>query len=202
MELSKVESPEMSQLLELKGWLRDPKGGGLFLDGAEAETWTESNKSEYVSVGPPVPERDVFTTLLRGALLDAFHFLLGERLKAGRIVDEEAGLVSYDDSRLDRASSIIAAILSSVVPVLTIFALNAVQTIEARIGMIVIFTGLFSAMLAIFSSAKRIEIFAATSTLVFLSVLKDVFSTLTLKFRFAAIEVVYVGTALSSSQMT
>jgi len=93
-----------------------------------------------------------------------FHFLCGERFQVGKIIDEESGLMRYEDSRLDRASSVIAIILASIIPVLTIFALNAIKTTDARIGMIVVFTAVFATVLAVFSSAKRAEIFAATAT--------------------------------------
>ncbi|KAM6513640.1 hypothetical protein FALCPG4_016022 [Fusarium falciforme] len=180
LQLSKAESPGKSQLAELRGWLRDSKGGKNFLDGVEAEIWTDNDEFKYITIGPPFPENDAFTSLLRGVLLDVFHFLCGERFKVGRVIDEESGLVRYNDSHINKASSMIVVILSSVIPVLTIFALNAITVTEGRIGMIVVFTGMFAAVLAIFSSARRAEIFAATAT-------------------FAAIEVVYVGTALGSN---
>ncbi|KAH7121756.1 hypothetical protein B0J13DRAFT_628896 [Dactylonectria estremocensis] len=180
LQLSKAESPNKSQLAELQGWMRDSKGGKNFLDGVEIETWTDSDETKYVTINPPLPENDAFTSLLRGFLLNIFHFLCGERLKVGRVIDQESGLVRYNDSHINKASSMMVVILSSVIPVSTIFALSAFKTTRARIGMIVAFTGLFAAVLAIFSTAKRAEIFAATAT-------------------FAAIEVVYVGTGLSSN---
>ena len=163
-QLSRVECPEKRQLSALQGWLRDSKGGKNFLDGVEAETWTDPDETKYISVGPPAPEKDIFSSFLRGALLVAFHTLCGTRFKVGRVVDEESGMVTYQDSRLDKASSMITVILASVLPVLAIFALNALKTMNARIGMIVLFTAAFAAILAIFSSAKRADIFAATAT--------------------------------------
>ncbi|KAH7121593.1 hypothetical protein EDB81DRAFT_861508 [Dactylonectria macrodidyma] len=180
LQLSKAESPEKSQLAELRSWLRDSKGGKNLPDGVEAETWVDSDETKYITINPPLPENDAFTSLLRSVLLDIFHFLCGERFKVGRVIDEESGLVRYNDSHINKASSMIVIILSSVIPVSTIFALNAIQKTEGRIAMIVVFTGLFAAVLAFFSTAKRVEIFAATAT-------------------FAAIEVVYVGTTLGSN---
>ncbi|KAH6630608.1 hypothetical protein B0J18DRAFT_421686 [Chaetomium sp. MPI-SDFR-AT-0129] len=179
-QLSRIDSPEKQELGLLQAWLRDSRGGKNFLDGVEAETWTDPEESNYISVGPPPPEKDIFSSFLRGVLLQIFHFLCGERFKIGRVVDEESGIRSYDDSRIDKASSMITVILASVLPVLAIFVLNSLSTTNARIGTIVGFTAAFATILAVFSSAKRAEIFAATAT-------------------FAAIEVVYVGTALGNS---
>ncbi|KAH6887024.1 hypothetical protein B0T10DRAFT_607821 [Thelonectria olida] len=82
-------------------------------------------------------------------------------------------------SRLTKASNLIAIIVSSTLPVLTIFVLNTLKSTTIRLGLTVLFTALFSILLAFFSLAKRAEIFAATAT-------------------FAAVEVVFIGSALSS----
>ena len=148
----------------MRGWLRDAKGGNNFLDGVEAETWTEENETKYFTIKPAISENDVFTAFLRDVLVGIFHKLCGERMKAGRVIDEESGLMTYEDPRIDKASSIITVIIASVLPVLTIFALDSFKSPKGRIGLIVLFTGVFAAVLAIFSSAKRAEIFAATAT--------------------------------------
>jgi hypothetical protein len=146
---------EEQPLSVLQGWLRDSKGGKNFLNGLEAETWTDPEETSYISVGPPAPEKDLFSSFLRVALLRVFHLLCGARFKMGRVVDEESGMMSYEDSRLDKASSMITVILASVLPVLAIFALNDLKTANARIGTIVGFTAAFAMILVIFSSAKR-----------------------------------------------
>ncbi|KAK4144941.1 uncharacterized protein C8A04DRAFT_11026 [Dichotomopilus funicola] len=163
-QLSRIGSPEKQGLRLLQAWLRDSKGGKNFLDGVEAETWTDPEESNYISLGPPPPEKDIFSSFLRDVLLRIFHVFCGERFKMGRVVDEESGIRSYDDSRIDKASSLITVILASVLPVLAIFVLNSLSTTNARIGTIVGFTAAFATILAIFSSAKRAEIFAATAT--------------------------------------
>lgn len=87
-------------------------------------------------------------------------------------LDPESQLSYYEDSKLDLASSLISVIISSTLPVLTIFVLNATETTAARIGFTVLFTAVFSILLVLFTSAKRVEIFAATATLVSLYVLQ------------------------------
>jgi hypothetical protein len=65
---------------------------------------------------------------------------------------------------MDKASNMIAVIVASTLPVLTIFVLNSVDSTTDRIGWTVFFTAVFAAILALFSSAKRAELFAATAT--------------------------------------
>lgn len=143
--------------------MRDAKGGDSFPKGIEYDTWADEDLTKYIAVGPPPPEIDVFTALLRGRIFDSFHRFLGEPLELGTEIDEESGLRSYSDSRVNRAASLVTVILSSMTPVLAIFALNAAHTLEMRLGLVALFTGLFAAILAVFSSARRVEIFAATA---------------------------------------
>lgn len=79
-------------------------------------------------------------------------------------MDLESGLKSYDESRLHVVGTVVATILSSMLPVVSIFVLYVLESTYARLGMTVAFTGCFAAILAIFSSARRVEIFAATAT--------------------------------------
>uniref|UniRef100_A0A0D2YEH8 DUF6594 domain-containing protein n=1 Tax=Fusarium oxysporum (strain Fo5176) TaxID=660025 RepID=A0A0D2YEH8_FUSOF len=57
--------------------------------------------------------------------------------------------------------------------------LSHLETTAQRIGLTVVFTVLFAVILELFTNAKRVEIFAATAT-------------------FAAVEVVFIGSALNS----
>ncbi|KAM5341925.1 hypothetical protein ACJ41O_014956 [Fusarium nematophilum] len=142
-------------------------------------TWKSKDTSQYVSLRDLAEDSDLFTHMIMNVMAKLFHFLCGERFKAGTIVDVESGLTSYSDSSLVTASNVIALVICSALPVVTIFVLNILDTTTKRIGFTVLFTTVFAITLALFSSAKRVEIFAATAT-------------------FAAIEVVFIGSALGS----
>jgi hypothetical protein len=101
---------------------------------------------------------------MQNVIVGPYHRLIGHRLKSGKLVDPDAGGVSYDKRKIDRASTLIVTALSTVFPVLTIFILNILNSTNARIGLTALFTLVFALVLANFSSAKRVEIFAATST--------------------------------------
>ncbi|KAF4449021.1 hypothetical protein F53441_7671 [Fusarium austroafricanum] len=181
-ELSKVKAPQRSQLENLQTWLIHPKGGNNFLPlrgGIELYTWKPEDTSEYFSLRNPIEDSDPFTKFIMEVLVSIFHPLFGERMKVGKVVDVESGLISYSDSKIVLASNLFAVVVSSALPVLTIFVLNYLKTTTARIGFTVLFTVIFAVILQCFSNAKRIEIFAATAT-------------------FAAVEVVFIGSALSS----
>ncbi|KAI8402674.1 hypothetical protein FOFC_17990 [Fusarium oxysporum] len=166
-ELSQLQIPRTSQLETLQDWLTDPKGGANFLTKTgtpELYTWKPKDPSQYVSLHKTAEDSDPFTNFVKEVLTFIFHRLCGERLNAARVVDVESGLASYSDSSLVRASNLFTVIVSSALPVLTIFALNSLETTAQRIGLTVVFTVLFVVILELFTNAKRVEIFAATAT--------------------------------------
>ncbi|KAK3346484.1 hypothetical protein B0T25DRAFT_552116 [Lasiosphaeria hispida] len=180
IELSQVRSirkPEKSQLKALKNWLIRDDGGKGFLNGSEMLVWAESDVGEYACLATGT-ETDVFTALIRRIIVMVFPWFLRGR-KAKAIIEQSSGLRRYDDDRVNAASNIISLVISSVLPILAIFVLNSRQSTTERFGFTVLFTALFALALGFFSSAKRAEIFAATAT-------------------FAAVEVVFIGTALGA----
>ena len=161
-QLNRISPPKKSQLSALKGWLNDARNG--FLEDAETQTWHNETESLYLCLATNLGETDAFTEMMQNIIVGPYHRLIGHRLKAGKVVDSEAGGVSYDKGSIDRASTMIATILSTMFPVLTIFVLNILHSTNERIGLTAVFTLVFALALARFSSAKRVEIFAATST--------------------------------------
>ncbi|KAM7207231.1 hypothetical protein V8F20_002497 [Naviculisporaceae sp. PSN 640] len=186
-QLSQAPDPPKNQLLELQDFLCSPSGGRNFLKGSEAFTWKESEPTAYLSVNRAHVENDPFTSFMTYRVALLFHRLCGGRgtksRKIGKLVDEEAQLRLYSDSTLEKTSHIISVIISSTLPVLTIFVLNSLESTEKRLGLTVLFTAVFGILLAIFSTAKRAEIFAATAT-------------------FAAVEVVFIGSAITNTGTT
>lgn len=84
----------------------------------------------------------------------------------GKVIDVESGLMEYSDDSMNRISKIIVTVLSSILPVLTTVVLWVVHSTIHRIGIMIVFTSLFAAALAAFTSARRIEIFVATASYV------------------------------------
>ena len=163
-QLSQLNSPNPSQLGDLRAWLSDRKGGNCFQTGAEVWMWEDDDTHRYVRVGQDPEENDQFTELIKSMAIRLYHRVWGERHGGGRVIDQESDLRSYDESRIIRASNIMATTLSSVLPVVTIFALNQVQNTNLRIALAAVFTAVFAFILAFISTAKRAEIFTATAT--------------------------------------
>ncbi|KAL8791726.1 MAG: hypothetical protein Q9195_005663 [Heterodermia aff. obscurata] len=161
-QLNTLKRPQKSQLSWIKSWLNDVNNG--FLKDEETQTWHPDRESLYLTVATDLKETDAFTEMMQNVIAGPYHRWIGHRFKTGRKFDPSTGSVSYDKRKIEGASTMIATMLSTMLPVLTIFILNVVQSTNARIGITALFTMIFALTLARFSSAKRVEIFAATST--------------------------------------
>jgi hypothetical protein len=126
--------------------------------------WEDEDARRYIRVGQDPEENDLFTELIKSMAIRLYHRVWGERHGGGRVIDPESDLRSYDESKIIKASNIMATTLSFVLPVITIFALNQVQSTNLRIALAAVFTAIFAFILAFISTAKRAEIFTATAT--------------------------------------
>lgn len=153
-----------SQLKSLKEWLRAEAGGNAFLTAYEAETWASDKAGTFVCLEPPMAKSDPFTKWLLNSVVRLYEYTVGRHIGSGEVIDARSGDKSYSSSSVNRASSTLTAVLASAVPVLSILALNRIDSVNVRIGVTAAFTTFFALMMGIFSSAKRAEMIAATAT--------------------------------------
>ncbi|KAF7508402.1 hypothetical protein GJ744_009255 [Endocarpon pusillum] len=190
--LAAQKPPERSDMSYLQYWLQHPQGGASALRGPGSMTWSDledcgrRSLDDFVSLSP---SRDVERTLTQW-MLDALWPIL-RHLPRGVMPEREFGphdesgksaFTSMGDSRLfgsiaDQISSFVATTLI-LIPVIT---LHFVQSADARLIIIVVFSLAFQGLVVLATEAKRSEVFAATAA-------------------FVAIQVVYVGSALGSGQ--
>ena len=163
-KLNSLEASDASQLRVLRSWLLDEKGGANFLRQSESRQWEDTAGSSFVRVNPSKDENDVFTKFVVWLLVSVGRRTFCTSWTAGRIVDVETGLISYDDSKITKSVTLITTVLSSTFPVISILVLYLVKNTYGRIGIAAGFTAFFAFFLATFSSARRVEIFAATAT--------------------------------------
>jgi hypothetical protein len=88
---------------------------------------------------------------------------------------------------------------ASTLPVLAIVILYFVQSMGRRLAAIAVFTSLFSAAVGVCSTSRGIEIFAATAG--FVSRLLAISTNMQI-IRFAAVQVVFIGTTSSKNSGT
>jgi len=64
------------------GWLNRPNGGSSFLRDRERDIWTAKNVNDFMSLSPQDSQKDAFSALLDGVLLDLYHRVWGRRRDA------------------------------------------------------------------------------------------------------------------------
>jgi hypothetical protein len=166
-EMSQLQSPKKSQLRSLRNWLAMDKGGKNFQTGEEIITWAGDGMDDpdlYVTLQSGAEDDDHFTRGIMRFVAGPFHRRFGQKMRMGQVIDEESGYVTYRDAGIIRLTSIIVTVIAAILPPLTILALNSLPTTNKRIGITVLFTAVFAAILAYFSKAKRVEILVATAT--------------------------------------
>ena len=142
----------------------------------EGKAWNEDMTNDLVGLSARKSEGDIFTSWITDKLVPIYHKWIGYRLKEN---DEQTGLYDYKDTRFNGAVDTISIVLSSLLPPASIFALYYVHRTPVRLGLIMVFSALLAGCLAVFTNAKRVEIFAITVAL-------------------ASVQVVFIGTNNSS----
>ena len=72
-------------------------------------------------------------------------------------------MIRYKNGKLLRIADVLSTIISSALPIASIIALNFIDRMIIRLVAIALFTMAFSLILTIVTSARRIEVFAATA---------------------------------------
>ncbi|GIZ41325.1 hypothetical protein CKM354_000463200 [Cercospora kikuchii] len=168
LQLQHALPPAQRDLDFLRKWLDRPDGGNAFLRDREKKTWTQDHDGDFMLLSSRQVQIDPFTSLLKGILLDIYHRVWGHRKH------DQTDYREYGEKKLARVSTVIVTVLASALPAMTVLVLYFVKRLLVRIGLIIVFTSLFSLALAIFTTADKVNIFTATAT-------------------FAAVEVVFVG---------
>ena len=105
---------------------------------------------------------------------------------------ETGGLQHYKDSKINAIAHFIGTFVASMLPAASIFVLYFVPNMVDRLCIILALSALFSFSLAIFTQAKRVEIFAATAA--YVVVVLCIATFLLTLHRFASVQVVFIGT--------
>lgn len=77
--------------------------------------------------------------------------------------DLESNIFFYRDSHFHRIANVVGTLISSLIPIGSIVVLYLVKDMPTRLAILSLFTAVFSIALSLVTSAKRVEIFAATA---------------------------------------
>lgn len=170
----RLGSPDPCDVDFLRDWLENEKYGNNFLKesaAAEATAWDPDFSADLMALNR---RSDRFAAFVANNLLPSYHRGLGHRFHR-KAENGPLGLFYiYHDHKFGILANILCTTLSAVIPSSSILVLYYVQSMLARLLLILGFSSLFSFIMGVITQGKRYEIFAATTA-------------------FAAVLVVFVG---------
>ena len=114
------------------------------------------NYRDMINLAPD-PYREAFSRFLAEKL--GWLFLSSKEKQEV----QQRGFTVFSDQRIRRTTRLFAVVLSSILPVLSIVILYYVHSTNVHIGLIIVFSTLFSAVVALVSDARNVEVMAATA---------------------------------------
>ncbi|MCJ1242533.1 hypothetical protein MMC14_010541 [Varicellaria rhodocarpa] len=175
VKLYKLNAPSVHDLKMVRNWIEMPEGGNHFLRAREAKVF---NSPDLVSLH--IKAKDPFTRWMCKKATPCFHRILGRFFKNTIGGDEESGLVHYNDATLLGIARILSILVSALLPSVSVVVLYFVDRLIDRLAVIMGFSVTFSVSLALFTSARRVDIFAASAA-------------------FASVQVIFVGSTTPAS---
>ncbi|GFG18860.1 hypothetical protein IFM5058_09441 [Aspergillus udagawae] len=157
-QLLQFNSPHSQDLKTFKKWLGSKKGGNYVCSTTlEQDQWND--EKDLIALSGRYENVDHLTRWLFRVAVPWFDRLIGERIKPS---DLETGTVYYDDDRIIRGTRIVSTVFSSVFPASSMLVLYVLNSMAARLVVIIVYNVLFSMLVGLMTRARRVEIFAAS----------------------------------------
>ncbi|ERF75969.1 hypothetical protein EPUS_01335 [Endocarpon pusillum Z07020] len=160
-ELVKLDAPSSLALSAIKDWMESPRMGWVYLLGPDKDLWRKADVYELLALKRK--EHDDLLSLWMIKFVRAWlHPMIGRHFKRDKSAQFMERSILTQDAIL-RITSVIALALSSILPLCSILILNTVHKVSVRLGIVAVFTVLFSLSLGLVTGARRVEIFAAAA---------------------------------------
>ncbi|KAL9115130.1 MAG: hypothetical protein Q9227_000924 [Pyrenula ochraceoflavens] len=167
-QLYKLPPPSPSEFENLWNFLHGPDTGGNWLQHPESSIWATDPTTgkaiapDLVALSSPPFPTDPFTTWF----FQRFHPWLHSHLPSFLLpATSPDGSYEYSDASLNRFVNNVITVISSLLPTASIFALYYIRSTTWRLVFILGFGVVFSGALAVFTGARRVEVFAAAVAL-------------------------------------
>ncbi|KAF2686626.1 hypothetical protein K458DRAFT_297185 [Lentithecium fluviatile CBS 122367] len=161
-ELSKMRDARDHDRDSIDHWIRIESGGDKFLSGCEARPWMPGSQRDLLSLSSRSTD-DLFTRWIEEHVLPWLHWLFFYPWKKPMKGEEATNITHYGKAGLKRMARALQGVLSTLLPSLAVLALYHISDPIVRLGAIAAFSAAFSLVLALFTKARPIEMFAATA---------------------------------------
>ena len=176
--IAKLDRATKNDQKWLRVWLQHQKGGKSFLEGCEYRAYDELENQDLISISSR-PSNDKFMRWLEMSLIPHLPTRLRKMMLVSIIStststaltlanqepmagSEETGIGRVKLEVLHRFARALNVVLSAIIPSTAIVALYMINNLPYRIAAVAAFSGVFASVLAIFTTARPVEIFAAT----------------------------------------
>ncbi|KAI0120325.1 hypothetical protein F4776DRAFT_249379 [Hypoxylon sp. NC0597] len=162
--ISKLEGPNLNDLEFLRSWFERPSMGCFPIRGLDYKAWEQRLENDLIAIKPRVPP-DPFSKWITNTIFPLYHRVFGVKFHVRKVLRPLIGdgLYTYEESLLGSIINVITTVVAAVLPLLSIVVLYIVDSDATKLGIIVIFSACFAFVLAVMTSARRIEVFAATA---------------------------------------
>ncbi|RHZ62599.1 hypothetical protein CDV55_101380 [Aspergillus turcosus] len=157
-QLLQFNSPHSQDLKTFRKWLRS-KDGVKYVCSTKLEQDQWNDEKDLIALCGRYENVDHLTRWLFRVAIPWFDRLFGERIKPN---DPETGTVYYDDGQIIRGTRIVSTVFSSVFPASSMLVLYVLNSMAARLVVIIVYNVLFSMLVGLMTRARRVEIFAAS----------------------------------------
>ncbi|KAL9042553.1 MAG: hypothetical protein Q9214_003742 [Letrouitia sp. 1 TL-2023] len=178
MDIQRLAKPMPRDIDFLREWLDRPEGGDFFLRGREADTWHSS--SDFIKLCGQQSDIDALTRAIYNKIIPWYHHVWGHRMRVcehlyasdlAKLTKAEKpsktrewdGVWVYDRAMLTAIANGISTLLASLLPASSILILYLLPKPATRLAVSMLFITLFSFILTTVSTARRIDVFAATA---------------------------------------
>ncbi|KAK6079539.1 hypothetical protein SCUP234_05708 [Seiridium cupressi] len=144
-ELSKAAVPKSHDLEFLRSWLVRPSMGNFPLLGLDSKSYEPEHMLDLMTFNSR-PSPDLFSHWFVDKVVPAWHKVLGRKIKLAAIL------------------GVATTVVASMLPMCSVVLLYIAQSDTLRLGLVIMASGIFALALALMTSARKVEVFAATST--------------------------------------
>lgn len=156
-----LSKPRNRNLKNLQDWMERPTMGNVYLIGLDRHLWSQGD--DMIALENCEQEINNFSEWLLDRLR-GFHYQCGRRFKKPKgTADFNLNTVHYSDSKIAKVAGFFGTVLSCLLPVLAIVILYMVNGMSKRLGLVGLFTAIFSACLWFMTDGRLVEIFSGTS---------------------------------------
>ncbi|KAI0834736.1 hypothetical protein F5Y06DRAFT_306613 [Hypoxylon sp. FL0890] len=146
--------------------------------------FASQNRDDLLFLGDEPGDDDLLARFLVGPVLKVFHGCWRTLKRPvpdleNQVQGGQTALYQYSDIKIRAVVHTLGSVMSTVVPIISIVVLYLVESMPLRLGLVCIFSVIFSVAMSLVTNARRVEIFAAAAA-------------------FSSVQVVFISTTQST----